>query len=277
MNFLFGGVGMSTRYLFRLDDITWDMDYEKFEYWRDLFFHYGIKPLIGVIPHNMDAKLIDYANKSSKRISEEEFWKEVYQLQSEKKWSVALHGYDHVYKTAESGIIKVNNRSEFAGVPYDIQVEKIRLGMDVMNAHNIQCDTFMAPAHSFDMNTIKALRQVKIKYITDGHSLYPYYIDDVLLVPQIWSFPKRNIAGVSTFCIHSNTTSLRKLDRFERFIIANRKRIVSWDEIIASSKVYKKPIYKFLNSITAPAIKMERLAVNAVGKIKEWRENSDGI
>ena len=42
------------KYIFRLDDISWDMNYENFKRIKQLFTDYGIKPIIGVIPKNED-------------------------------------------------------------------------------------------------------------------------------------------------------------------------------------------------------------------------------
>ena len=45
-------------FVFRLDDISWDMNARNFARIRDLFVRYGIRPLIGVIPFNRDEKLM---------------------------------------------------------------------------------------------------------------------------------------------------------------------------------------------------------------------------
>ena len=41
----------------RLDDITPDMDYEKFNRMKQILDTYQIKPLIGVVPFNKDSNL----------------------------------------------------------------------------------------------------------------------------------------------------------------------------------------------------------------------------
>lgn len=45
------------RLLIRLDDITPDMDWEKFERLAALFEQYQIHPIIGVVPDNQDKTL----------------------------------------------------------------------------------------------------------------------------------------------------------------------------------------------------------------------------
>ena len=42
----------------------------------------------------------------------------------QKGWIMAMHGFNHVFTTKEGGLNPVNNYSEFAGVPLDIQKEK---------------------------------------------------------------------------------------------------------------------------------------------------------
>ena len=41
----------------RMDDITPDMDFEKFTRFKTILDKHGIKPLIGVVPDNKDKKL----------------------------------------------------------------------------------------------------------------------------------------------------------------------------------------------------------------------------
>ena len=45
------------RIAIRLDDITADMNWEKFLRFKDLMDRYGIKPLLGIVPDNHDSKL----------------------------------------------------------------------------------------------------------------------------------------------------------------------------------------------------------------------------
>ena len=70
---------MSAKYIFRLDDISYDMNFENFCRVRDLFFKYNIKPIIGVIPCNKDKKLKSQIGKE--KITEEFFWKMIKELQ----------------------------------------------------------------------------------------------------------------------------------------------------------------------------------------------------
>ena len=80
---------MQVKYLIRLDDACPTMKKEMWDRIEALLDSYGIKPMVGIIPDNADKDL---------KIDEEDtfFWEKARQWQS-KKWSIALHGYDHCY------------------------------------------------------------------------------------------------------------------------------------------------------------------------------------
>ena len=48
------------RIFFRLDDITPNMNWDKFNFIVSLFGRYNIKPLLAVIPDNKDSELLRY-------------------------------------------------------------------------------------------------------------------------------------------------------------------------------------------------------------------------
>ena len=135
----------------RIDDISPAMDWEKFHAFRELLERYGVNPLIGVVPDNRDGNL----NRGAEN---PEFWQYVKQLQ-ESGWVVALHGYRHLYTEKKGGMFPLNGFSEFAGVPYGRQVEMLERGREILESHGIRTDIFMAPAHSYDKNTLKALKR----------------------------------------------------------------------------------------------------------------------
>ena len=144
----------------RMDDITPDMDWEKFLRFKALCDSHHIKPLIGIVPHNRDKNLSIDAPR-------DDFWEYVRQLQSQ-GWTVAQHGFDHIYRTKKMGCFPLNRLSEFAGLGYDAQYERLKNGKLILEANNIKTDIFMAPAHSYDKNTLKALKALGFSKITDG-------------------------------------------------------------------------------------------------------------
>ncbi len=234
---------MKAKYVIRLDDISWDMDLLKFNRMREILVKYDVKPLIGVIPKNEDFKLKQLNN----RLQAEEFWELIKRLHSEYGWQIALHGYEHKYVTSDPGILKINNRSEFAGVEENEQCSKISLGKKILESFGLKISAFMAPAHSFDRGTLKALSNNEIKVVTDGYALYPYVNHDIVFVPQLFSRPRKMPFGIYTFCFHTNEMKDSDFDRLVNFIRQNKKNFISFDE--AASLVNKRPWAKLLNGL----------------------------
>lgn len=226
---------MSVKYLFRMDDISWDMNYENFARIRDLFFRYGIKPVIGVIPNNEDEKL--KAQVGTVSISKDRFWEEMRILQREHGWAVAMHGYNHVYVTKDSGIFRLKSDSEFAGLPFGEQEKKINEGKRILEQNGLAVDAFMAPSHSLDWATVEALKQNGVTTITDGKGIYPYTRKGVLFVPTtyVYPMPYRGICGVHMAMFHINTWDNSRFDRVERFLKTHTgfdtfQNVVRWAE-----------------------------------------------
>ncbi|NLY44369.1 MAG: DUF2334 domain-containing protein, partial [Tissierella sp.] len=214
---------MVAKYIFRLDDIAENMNWDNYFLLKDIFNNYGVKPIIGVIPNNEDTELLKYPKCNF------DFWEEIRNLQKD-GWSIALHGYNHKYLTSDSGILDINDRSEFAGVTYSMQNKKILAGKQIFNQNGIRIDAFMAPAHSFDEITLKVLVDNDIKTITDGYTFYPYYYKNILFVPQLLSTPRKMPFGIYTWCLHSNTMSSESIGIVEKFIKENQRDVISFHE-----------------------------------------------
>lgn len=204
---------MSAKYIVRLDDASEYMDYEKWNLYFELFDQYNISPIIAVIPENRDPKLVNTK-------PDNQFWNKVRNWEN-KKYVIALHGYQHQYSNKNSGIIGINNYSEFAGIPYNDQLAKLEKGLSKFNSEGISTKIFVAPAHSFDNLTIKALKQLKFEYISDGFYLNPVIINDLIWIPQqLWK-PKKKKAGVWTICVHPETSNDTHFEILKSFIEKN--------------------------------------------------------
>ena len=217
---------MAAKFIFRLDDICPDMNYKNFQRIRDIFIKYNIKPIIGVIPDCKDELLKKQAQGNS--IEADRFWKEIKELQDINGWEIALHGYDHVYINKNSGIFKTNNRAEFAGLSYELQEEKIKKGKMILESKGLEIKAFMAPSHSLDWNTVKALKQNEIYTVTDGISAFPYVKNDMLFIPQISSWPRKRIYGVDTICFHINCWTDKMFADLESFFANNKVEIIAF-------------------------------------------------
>lgn len=210
---------MAQRVLFRLDDVCEEMDYEKFLRLKEIFDRYGVKPIIGVVPHNEDKTLC-----LGEKI--QDFWDLVRQLQKG-GWTIAQHGYRHIYETCRGGLIPVNKKSEFAGLSFAEQLVKIQKGKEILLSHGIKTDIFMAPAHSFDKNTLRALKQCHFKYITDGRANHPYKYMDLIFVPcKDAKIKNRN--RFTCVCYHTNTMPEKRYIETEAFLSRKKNCVISF-------------------------------------------------
>jgi hypothetical protein len=90
----------------------------------------------------------------------------------------------------------------------------------------------MAPSHSFDANTLKALDDLGFESLTDGYGFYPYKINGLMAVPQLFSKPVWLGFGVETVCLHVNTLSAGQIDRQVAALRARRGSIISFSEAL---------------------------------------------
>lgn len=161
--------------LIRFDDICPTMNWEQWEKAKLAMDNAGVTALIGVIPDCQDPDLqIDKPR--------EDFWEYIKDLQDH-GYTIAMHGYQHKFFLKANGLVTKNKISEFAGLPYETQLEKIRKGKDILNNNGIVTDVFFAPAHSYDNNTLRALSVCGFKYVSDGVSSRPYVINGITLLP----------------------------------------------------------------------------------------------
>lgn len=202
---------MSAYYIIRLDDASEYMNYSKWISYFELFDKYKINPIIAVIPFNKDPKMIN-------NNPDADFWNKVRDWQS-KGYRVAMHGYEHVYTSNSGGIIGMNKRSEFAGVSLEEQVGMLSRSYQKFADEKIMPEIFVSPAHSFDKNTLKALKRVtNIKYISDGYYLNVIRKNEFIWIPQqLWE-PKEKLKGVWTICIHPETSNLKDFEKVNSFI-----------------------------------------------------------
>jgi predicted deacetylase len=219
---------------FRLDDITAGMGWDNFLKVKKIFDENNIKPLIGVVPYCLDEKL----NIEPPR---EDFWIIIKRLHEE-GWIIAQHGFQHLYKTANSGMLKVNKRSEFAGLPLEEQLNKILKGKSILEKQGIFTDIFMAPAHSYDKNTVLALKEAGFKYVTDGYTSLPYEFCGIKFIPCMHSKPPHAPNGTITVCLHTNSITEKTMDQIKDFIAKHRDKIVDYSALLKAkgvSRVWK--------------------------------------
>ena len=221
---------MINKYLIRLDDACPTMDANKWQKIENILAAYGVRPMVGVIPANEDPKQqIDAADT--------EFWAKV-KTWEKKGWAIALHGYDHCY-ISNDGLYGLNPlwaRSEFAGVPLNEQKIKIREGIKVFNSHNISTKYFFAPSHTFDENTLVALREESnIRIISDTIATKPYKFKDFIFIPQLGGrCIDIKVPGFWTFCLHPSTMNEEQFVAVETFLQEHKEKFISFDDLTFS-------------------------------------------
>lgn len=212
-------------YILRLDDASEYMDVKKWTRIERMLDKYSIKPLVGIIPNNEDMDLIGEYNLDPG------FWIKAKKWQ-EKGWAIALHGDTHVYLTKEGGINPVNNQSEFAGVPLEEQKRKISNGINLFQKYNLKAKVFFAPSHTFDLNTLKALKlSSDIRVISDTIANDIYKMEDFYFVPQQSGRVRKLPFNLTTFCYHPNNMVDKDFHKLEVFFQKNQDKFVDFTEL----------------------------------------------
>ena len=209
----------------RIDDITPNMDWKKFRRFKQLLDDHNVKPLIGVVPENMDVTLMRDPMR-------EDFWELIAEWQRN-GWALAMHGLHHLYMTESRGIFPLNSKSEFAGLAYEQQYKMIYEGRLIFDAHGLRTDIFMPPSHTFDRNTLTALKKNGFLKITDGFGSAPFVRDGITFYPIA---VKRENAlndssdGITTFVVHTNTMNDKDFEYYAE--VFRTKEMLPYTELL---------------------------------------------
>lgn len=242
----------------RMDDITPGMDWDKFERFKALLEEYRVKPLIGIVPDNRDDNLDKgIALEAEKTSREKYFWSQAAKWQ-EGGWTIAIHGYRHMYTQKKGGCFPLNRFSEFAGLSYEKQKEMLEAGKNIFVFHGIETDVFMAPAHSYDKNTLRALKELGYTKVTDGFGNRPYMREGIVFYPISFKLSSslKKKSGVTTMVVHTNTMKDADFDRC--------RRIFETEEMISYGEYLKMPAVKrglFGNAVEYMMANVKRILV----------------
>ena len=210
------------KYIMRLDDASDYMDVEKWDRMKDLLDKFDIKPIFGIIPDNRDESLTNVYER------DELFWGKMTQWIGA-GWVPALHGFEHRYVTECGGINPVNARSEFAGLTFEEQCEKIEKGYEILKNHGILPEIFFAPSHTFDENTLKALKEkTNIRVVSDTIANNVYKKGDFWFVPQQSGVVRELPFKIVTFCYHPNVMEDRDYGVLEKFLQEHKEEFICY-------------------------------------------------
>lgn len=206
-------------YLIRLDDASDHMHTENWAKIEQLLDESDIKPLVGVIPLNRDPKLLEFPEDPG-------FWEKARDWQT-KGWRIALHGYDHVYCSNSGGMNPVHDRSEFAGLTLEMQRRKIREGMGLLRENGLEADAFFAPSHTFDENTLEALRlESDIRIVSDTVANDTYCLHGFTFIPQQSGRVRELPFKLTTICLHPNYMKEQEFDEIRTFFRDHREEFL---------------------------------------------------
>lgn len=244
----------------RLDDITPDMDWAKFRRLEKILDRNNIIPLLGIVPDNQDNNLkrnpvmVDFKDQVQKWLS--------------KDWVLAMHGWRHIYTTKKGGIFPLNNFSEFAGISKEQQREMICDGKEKLQQMGVNTDVFMAPAHSFDKNTLQVLRETGFHYITDGFGDVPYYRQGLIFLPIAFQKSKdiEKKDGYTTLVFHTNTMDEQDFIEFQKMIEKHKSDFVSYKEYL-KIPAKKRSIISGIKEYTMATVKRILVRVYSFRKV----------
>ena len=137
------------------------------------------------------------------------------------------------------------------------KLKKIKYGLDKFNNENINIKTFFAPNHTFDKNTLLALKKCGMTEIVDGYGLIPYEENGIKFIPQLFYKIFLLPFGIQSTQIHLNYWKQKDFDNFEKFIKLNSKKIITYDQAI--SKLNNNFLSKVSRTITKKILQIKRL------------------
>jgi predicted deacetylase len=219
------------QYLLRFDDLCPTMSRTRWQRFLPLIEEFGIRPILAVIPDNRDREL-------ELSPSDPEFWAQMRAMETAGA-TIALHGYNHLCMHKGKSLLPLHSRTEFAGVDKYIQQMWIRAGLDILRGHGLNPRLWVAPLHSFDCATLRALRKEGIKLLSDGFTRVPFSKGGLTWIPQqLWA-PVEKPNGLWTICVHSNTARSSDVDRLQAFLRLHAQQFTSVERVMAEFRPMK--------------------------------------
>ena len=239
-------------YLVRFDDICPTMDWESWDKVEKVLISEGIRPILAVVPDNRDENLI-FGKEN------EHFWLKV-RTWKKMGWSIAIHGYQHLYQTNDSGLLGLNKYSEFSGLSYEQQSKKLQKALKIFESHDVKPNLWVAPAHSFDKVTVRVLSDLGIEVISDGFFKRPVKYMNMIWIPQqLWKF-RHFRSGIWTVCYHVNGMKKEELERICSDLNQYNESIISLDYVLKNTSINSFTILdNIFSKVWVRLIKLKRI------------------
>jgi predicted deacetylase len=248
---------VSATYLLRFDDLCPTMDHERWDLIERAMFELDIRPIAAVVPDNRDPELVA-------READPAFWERVRGWQAH-GWTIAMHGYQHRYVTIDAGLVGLNRYSEFAGLPREEQLGKLRHGLGILEREGVIPSVWVAPAHSFDRVTVELLVGLGIRVVSDGLFVLPHRdrLGALWIPQQLWTWYWMP-AGVWTICVHPNTLGASELWKLLDDIRTNRSLIA---DVASIERRYGERDRRLSDVVVPPLMRGLKAAKGAVSRV----------
>jgi predicted deacetylase len=228
------------------------MDWESWDKVEKVLVSEGIRPILAVVPDNRDENLI-FGKEN------EHFWSKV-RTWKKMGWSIAIHGYQHLYQTNDPGLLGLNEYSEFSGLSYEQQSKKLQKALKIFESHDVKPNLWVAPAHSFDKVTVRVLSDLGIEVISDGFFKRPVKYMNMIWIPQqLWKF-RHFRSGIWTVCYHVNGMKKEELERICSDLNQYNESIISLDYVLKNTSINSFTILdNVFSKVWVRLIKLKRI------------------
>src|SRR4051794_13910747 len=212
------------QYLLRFDDLCPTIPSKRWEQFRRLVEKFAIRPILAVVPDNRDPDL-------DRSPADPTFWDSMREMEQAGA-VIAVHGYRHSCEAKGRSLLRIHRTSEFAGVCLETQREWIGAGFNLLRERNLHPRLWVGPRHGFDRNTLRALSDLGVEYISDGFARVPYRWFGVTWIPQqLWA-PVVKSNGLWTICIHPHAASSSDVERLEWFLQHQGHQFTCFDRVL---------------------------------------------
>ncbi len=222
---------MKKSVIFRFDDIHPFMNQKAFDLIMSLSDLCPSSIMLCLIPDNKDKSLI------LSNLPIPNYWEKLVSLEK-KGVIIGLHGLEHKLRISNKSILFVSKQSEYTELAYSVQKKMILKGLSILKSKGLNPKFFAPPAHGFDQNTLKVLKDINFKIISDGFFRNVCIKYDLIWIPvKTWRPSTFFIGSVNTVCIHLNEKNIYSIKNaiFEKL---SQKRNIDFQTIIKFKKKY---------------------------------------